>query len=378
MNIPFGNLKRHYEQIHPAIDTATQQVYASGWFILGAQGQQFEANFAAYCKAEFAIGVGSGTEAIHLALIACGVQASDEVITAANTCVPTLSAISFAGANPVLVDICEATFTIDPHQIEPYITAKTKAIVPVHLYGQCADMQPILAIAQRYGLAVVEDCAQAHGAKYRGQSAGTIGQAGAFSFYPSKNLGAFGDGGAVVTNDAAIAAKLLKLRNYGQEQRYYHPIKGFNSRLDELQAAILNAKLPYLNGWNDRRRAIAAQYNHAFTSAGLCCPHAAADRFHVYHLYVLRVKHRDRFQAALKEWGIETLIHYPVPIHLQPAYSECFSQRSRLTVTEALASEIVSLPLYPELTDGEVDYIIEAVLHARMTIDGDGSDRSSI
>ncbi len=364
MKIPFGNLKRQYEQIRPAIDTATQQVYESGWFVLGAQGQQFEANFAAYCKVEFAIGVGSGTEAIHLALIACGVQPGEEVITVSNTCVPTLSAISFAGAKPVLVDICEATFTLDPDQIEPHITAKTKVIVPVHLYGQCADMQPILAIAQRYGLAVVEDCAQAHGAKYRGQSAGAIGQAGAFSFYPSKNLGAFGDGGAVVTNDAAIAAQLLKLRNYGQESRNYHPIKGFNSRLDELQSAILSAKLPYLNDWNDRRRAIAARYNHAFASAGLCCPHEAADRFHVYHLYVLRVKYRERFQAVLRDWGIETLIHYPVPIHSQPAYSECSSQRSRLTVTEALASEIVSLPLYPELTDVEVDYMIEAVLHA--------------
>jgi dTDP-4-amino-4,6-dideoxygalactose transaminase len=363
MKIPFGNLKRQYELMRPAIDTATQQVYESGWFVLGEQGQRFEANFAAYCKAKFAIGVGSGTEAIHLALIACGVQAGDEVITAANTCVPTLSAISFAGAKPVLVDICESTFTLDPAQIEQQITAKTKAIVPVHLYGQCAEMQPILAIAQRHELAVVEDCAQAHGATYRGQSAGTIGQAGAFSFYPSKNLGAFGDGGAVVTNDAAIAEQLVKLRNYGQEKRYYHPIKGFNSRLDELQAAILSAKLPHLDSWNDRRRAIAARYNQAFTAAGFCCPLEAASRFHVYHLYVLRVKNRDRFQLALKEYGIETLIHYPVPIHLQPAYSECLPQRSQLFITERLASDIVSLPLYPELTDIEVDYVISAVLN---------------
>lgn len=362
MKIPFGNLKRQYEQIRQQIDKVTHEVYESGWFILGQQCQQFETNFAQYCKAKYAVGVGSGTEALHLSLIACGVQPGDEVITVANTCVPTLSAISFAGAVPVFIDIDEKTFTINPALIEERITDKTKAILPVHLYGQCADMDSIGEIASKYKLAVVEDCAQSHGSLYKGKMAGTMGDAGAFSFYPSKNLGAFGDGGLVLTNDEKIAQKIVKLRNYGQEKRYYHSIKGFNSRLDELQAAILNAKLPYLEGWNQRRREIAKRYHEAFSSVGICCPLEAGDRFHTYHLYVLRVLERDRFQKLLEEKAIATIIHYPIPIHLQESYAECREQSKYLPLTEQLASEIVSLPLYPELTDEEVDYIINNVL----------------
>lgn len=362
MQVPFGNLKRQYEQLRDRIDAATREVYESGWFILGQQVQSFEANFARYCGANYAVGVGSGTEALHLALIAGGVQPGDEVITVSNTCVPTLCAVSFAGAIPVFVDIDEKTFTINPALIEERITPKTKAILPVHLYGQCADMDSILDVARQYGLVVIEDCAQAHGSQYKGRMAGTMGDAGAFSFYPSKNLGAFGDGGLVLTNDEAIAQTVVKLRNYGQEKRYYHSIKGFNSRLDELQAAILNAKLPYLDAWNQRRREIARRYHQAFSSVGLCCPLEASDRFHNYHLYVLRVPQRDRFQQLLAENAIATLVHYPLPVHLQQAYTECRTQGQYLPLTEQLADEIVSLPLYPELTNEEVDYIIKTVL----------------
>lgn len=368
MKIPFGNLKRQYEQLSDRIDAATHEVYSSGWFVLGQQVQRFEANFAQYCGAKFAVGVGSGTEALHLSLLACGIQPGDEVITVSNTCVPTVSAVSFAGAVPVFVDIDEKTFTIDPARIEARITPKTKAILPVHLYGQCADMDAILEIARQYELAIVEDCAQAHGSQYKGRMAGTIGDAGAFSFYPSKNLGAFGDGGLVLTNDEAIAQTVVKLRNYGQEKRYYHSIKGFNSRLDELQAAILNAKLPYLGGWNQRRREIARRYQEAFSPVGLCCPLEAPDRFHTYHLYVMRVPQRERFQKLLEENAIATIIHYPIPVHLQESYAECRVQGEYLPLTENLASEIVSLPLYPELTEEEVDRIIQTVLVAYQQI----------
>jgi dTDP-4-amino-4,6-dideoxygalactose transaminase len=364
MKIPFGDLKRQYDTLREPIDRATQEVYSSGWFVLGQQVQRFEAEFAAYCGATHGVGVGSGTEAIHLALLAGGVEPGDEVMTVSNTCVPTLSAISFAGAVPVFVDIDETTYTIDPARIEERITAKTKAIVPVHLYGQCADMDPILEIAARHNLVVVEDCAQATGARYKGRMAGTMGHAGAFSFYPSKNLGAFGDGGLVLTNDEKIADTVTKLRNYGQEKRYYHAIKGFNSRLDELQAAILSAKLPYLDGWNERRRQIANRYHQAFTSLGIVCPMEAPDRVHVYHLYVIRVPQREQFQAFLAEKGVGTIIHYPVPVHRQASYSEYREQEAYLPVTEKQMNDIISLPLYPELTDSEVDYIINTVVEA--------------
>ncbi|MTJ44742.1 DegT/DnrJ/EryC1/StrS family aminotransferase [Dolichospermum flos-aquae] len=364
MKIPFGDLKRQYDQLRTEIDAAISEVCDSGWVILGNQVHSFEKNFAYYCNAKYGVAVGSGTEALHLALVASGVEYGDEVITVANTCVPTLSAISFAGAIPVFVDIDETTYTINPSLIAERITSKTKAIVPVHLYGQCADMTPILEISHQYNLAVIEDCAQSHGSLYKNQMAGTMGDAGCFSFYPSKNLGAFGDGGLVLTNNQEIAEKLTKLRNYGQEKRYYHSIKGFNSRLDELQAAILNTKLPYLNAWNQRRREIAQRYHQAFSAVGIICPFEDSERFHVYHLYVIRVPQRDRFQQLLQEQGIATIIHYPVPVHLQESYSEFQGQSKFLPVTEKLASEIVSLPLYPELTDEEeeIDYIIKGVL----------------
>jgi len=363
MQIPFGDLKRQYQNLREPIDQATADVYESGWFILGKQVEKFETEFADYCGAKYAVGVGSGTEALHLALVACGVEYGDEVITVANTCVPTISAISFAGATPILIDIDEQTFTIAPALIEERITEKTKAIVPVHLYGQCADMDAILAIARKHNLFVIEDCAQSQGAMYKGRMAGTMGDMGAFSFYPSKNLGAFGDGGLVLTNNQQLAQKLTKLRNYGQEKRYYHSIKGFNSRLDELQAAILSVKLPYLDQWNQRRREIAKLYNDAFIPIGINCPQEIGDRFHVYHLYVLRVPQRDRFQKLLADLGISTVIHYPIPIHQQESYPELRYQSNFLSITERLADQIVSIPIYPELTSNEVDYIISNLVN---------------
>ncbi len=366
MQIPFGDLKRQYQNLREPIDAATREVYESGWFVLGQHVKKFEDEFARYCGAKYGVGVGSGTEALHLALLACDIRPCDEVITVSNTCVPTLSAISFAGAIPVLVDIDPKTFTINPNLIEERITSKTKAIMPVHLYGQCADMDAILTIAKKYNLFVIEDCAQAHGSMYKGKMAGTMGHVGAFSFYPSKNLGALGDGGLVLTNDESLAQKVYKLRNYGQEKRYYHSIKGFNSRLDELQAAILTTKLPYLDTWNQRRREIANLYKNAFEPLGIICPleivENLGDRFHIYHLYVIRVPQRDKFQHLLSTAGISTMIHYPVPIHLQESYQELREQSSYLPITEKTANEIVSLPIYPELTDLEVDYIINTVI----------------
>ena len=358
--IPFGNLKRHYQTVQAEVDQAIADVLRQGWFILGGRVEEFEGAFSRYCGASYGVGVGSGTEALHLGLVACGVGPGDEVITVANTCVPTVSAISFAGAAPVLVDPEPDNYTMDPARIEERITRRTKAILPVHLYGQCANMAPILEVARLHNLRVIEDCAQAHGATYEGQKAGSMGDVGCFSFYPTKNLGAFGDAGMVVTNDQETAEHLRKLRNYGEQERYHHTVKGFNSRLDEMQAAILLAKLPYLDTWNDRRRAIATAYSAGLESTGILCPVEASDRRHVYHLYVVRVEDRDRFQARLRARGVGTSIHYPVPIHRQESYSECQAMSAFLPVTEEITPHIVSLPIYPELDDLEVSRVIEA------------------
>lgn len=362
IQVPFGNMKLNYNFHKAAIDEAVTRVLEKGWFVLGQEGRLFEESFASYCGQAYGIGVGSGTEALHLALLACGVKSGDEVITVANTCVPTVSAISFAGAIPVFVDIDQSTYTMDPSRIEERITPITKVIIPVHLYGQCTDMYPILEIAKKYGLKVIEDCAQAHGAKYRGQVAGTMGDAGAYSFYPSKNLGAYGDAGIVVTGDPAIAEYVRMARNYGEKQRYNHAIKGFNSRLDEIQAAILMTRLPFLDKGNQRRRQIAARYSEAFQDIdGIDCPAEAEGRYHVYHLYVIRVRDRKRFQEIMAEHGVATMIHYPVPIHRQESYLECSNQASYLKSTDSIAPHIVSLPIYPEMTDEQVNVVITAV-----------------
>ena len=360
--VPFGDLKLNYLRNRLLIDEAIHQVLESGWFVLGEMGERFEAAFAEFCGVPHAVGVGSGTEALHLALAALNIQPGDQVITVANTCVPTLSAISFAGGTPVLVDIDPLTQTMNPARIEERVTPRTKVILPVHLYGQCADMDPILEIAIRHGLHVVEDCAQSHGSLYKGHMAGTMGHLGCYSFYPSKNLGAYGDGGAIICRDAALADRLRMLRNYGQRQRYYHSVKGFNSRLDELQAAILLAKLPGLQEGNERRRRIAEAYSRAFTTLGwLDCPVEAPERHHVYHLYVVRVPDRTRFQKHMIDQGVATMIHYPIPIHRQDSYAECFDQAGFLPETDSQASRIVSLPIYPEMTDEQVEQVIIAV-----------------
>jgi dTDP-4-amino-4,6-dideoxygalactose transaminase len=370
VKIPFGDLSRQYEQYKDEIDAVVQGVLKKGNFILGENVSLFEEEFSSYCGCKYGIGVGSGTEALHLALLACGVGQGDEVITVSNSAVPTVSAIRFAGANPVFVDIEEATYNINPELIEQKITSKTKAMIPVHLYGNPCNMERICEIAAGHGLKVIEDCAQSHGAVYNGKKTGSFGDAGCFSFYPSKNLGAFGDGGMVVTNSAEINRNMRLLRNYGQENRYFSITEGFNSRLDEMQAAILRFKFNLLNGWNERRTDIANRYNEAFLDTGIICPVGKnttgdlPDFFkHIYHLYVVRIKNRQDFMDYMDTKGIKTLIHYPYPIHLQKAYSGLGFERGSLPVTEKLASEIVSLPIYPELKDSEVNHIIETVVN---------------
>jgi dTDP-4-amino-4,6-dideoxygalactose transaminase len=362
MNILFGDLKRHYQIHQNELDQAIRAVLNSGWFILGAQCQAFETAFSAYCGCVYGIGVGSGTEALHLGLVACGIKPGDEVITVSHTAVPTVSAISFAGATPVFVDIEPDTYTLDASLVSQAITPRTRAIVPVHLYGQAVAMRPILEIAQQYGLKVVEDCAQAHGAVYEGKKVGSWGDVGCFSFYPSKNLGAFGDGGMVVTQNPDVADRLRHLRNYGSIVRDRHDIEGFNSRLDELQAAMLSVKLGYLDAWNMRRREIAQYYRAHINHPRVVHPVEREDTTHVFHLYVIQVPNRDQVRNRLKAKGVGTGIHYPVPVHLQPAYAHL--PHRPLPVTEHVAGRIISLPIYPELTDEEVAYVAQAVCEA--------------
>jgi dTDP-4-amino-4,6-dideoxygalactose transaminase len=359
MRIEFNDLKPQHRELRAEIDAAMARVIDDGWFVLGKQGEAFEKEFADFCGAAHCVGVGSGTEAIHLALLAAGVQPGDDVATVSLTAVPTASAITFAGARPVFVEVDGRTFTMDPNRLEDAITPRTRAILPVHLYGQAADMDPILEIGSRRGIPVIEDACQAHGTEYRGRRTGALGSMAAFSFYPTKNLGAIGDGGAVTTDDPELADRLRLLRNYGQRKRYYHESKGFNSRLDELQAAILRVKLPYLNRWNDARRARAAIYSSLLREVTV--PLEAEYGRHVYHLYVIRSRRRDELQSHLAERGIGSLIHYPVPVHLQEAYLDLGIPAGSLPVTEQCAREILSLPLYPELPDEQIAEVAQAI-----------------
>lgn len=361
IKIPFGELKRNYLEYKGEIDAAVSRVLSSGCYLFGKELEQFEQDFSTYCGVKYGIGAASGTEAIQIAVGACGIGAGNDVLTVSNTCVPTVTGIEGTGARCVFVDIDTDTYTMNPKLIETRLTAKTKAIVVVELYGQCADMDAILDIAKKYNLKVIEDCAQAHGATYRGRRAGSLGDVAAFSFYPTKNLGAFGDAGMVVTNDETIAERARMLRSYGQKEWYNHVIKGLNSRMDELQAAILNAKLPFLDQWINQRQQIADRYISAFEEHEVSLPLAAQGRQHVYHLFVIRVKNRHSFREKLAKHGVQTAIHYPVPVHLQPAYSEYVGQSEFLPVTETQASELVSLPIYPELSDEEVEYVIKSV-----------------
>jgi dTDP-4-amino-4,6-dideoxygalactose transaminase len=365
LNVPFLDLSRQVESLRGDLDNALGAVLDGGVFVFGEPLEAFEREFAGYCGAAETVGVGSGTEAITIALQALGVGPGDEVVTAANTCVPTIAGIEAAGAVPVLADVDETTFTIAAGSLEAAVTERTRAVVAVHLYGQCADMGAVAAVAQRHGLKVVEDAAQAHGASYEGRRAGTLGDAAAFSFYPTKNLGALGDAGAVVTDDPAAAERARLLRNYGERNRYDSILHGWNSRLDTLQAAALSAKLRRLERWNGRRRELAEAYAEALGDADVVLPVEVSGRHHVYHLYVVRVRDRDAFRETLASYGVGTLIHYPRPVHLQPAYESLARPIGGLEVSERLAREIVSLPLYPELRDAELETVVAAVRRAR-------------
>lgn len=343
------------------IDEAMQRVLDRGQYILGEEVKAFEAEFAAYLGVTQAWGVGSGTEALHLALAACGVGPGDEVITVAHTAVATVSAIELLGAAPVLVDIDPATFTLDPAQLAGVISPRTKAIIPVHLYGQPADLAQILEIARRHHLRVIEDCAQAHGAVYHAKRAGAWGDMACFSFYPTKNLGAIGDGGAVVTSDPALGERVRLLREYGWAERYVSHIPGWNSRLDELQAAILRVKLRYLDSDNAARARLAARYAAGLSGLTLTLPVRCDNRTPVYHLYVIRSPHRAELQAFLREQGVGALVHYPVPVHQQPAYQNRLRGSEALPETERAAREVLSLPMYPELSEAEVRVVIDAI-----------------
>jgi dTDP-4-amino-4,6-dideoxygalactose transaminase len=359
--IPFVDLSAQYEAIAGEIEQAISGVLRRTDFILGGDVEQFEREFAEYSETSFAVGIDSGTSAIEMALRAYGIGPGDEVITVANSFIATALAISYTGARPVLVDVDPRTYNMDPSLLEGAITPRTKAVVPVHLYGQPVDMEPVLEIAGEKGLVVIEDACQAHGARYNGKRVGSLGHAAAFSFYPGKNLGAYGDGGLVVTNDEQTADSLRMLRNYGQRQKYHHLLQGFNRRLDTLQAAVLRVKLPYLDGWNSARRRHAAQYNELLESAGVGLPFEPGYSESVYHLYVIRVADRDGLAAHLKERGVSAGIHYPVPIHLQPAYSELGYSAGSFPVSEQAAHEILSLPMYAELTEGQIEHVAEAV-----------------
>jgi dTDP-4-amino-4,6-dideoxygalactose transaminase len=349
MTVPFVDLGVQLAALKPEIDQAIERVLSNTDFILGRDVALFEREFAAYCEAEYAVGVDNGISALELALRACDVGPGHEVITAANSFVASAFAISHAGATPVLVDVDPATATIDVAAIERAITPRTRAILPIHLYGQPADMDPIMAIAARHGLVVIEDACQAHGARYNGRRAGTLGHAAAFSFYPGKNLGALGDGGMVVTNDASLAGKVSVLRNYGQSEKYHHVQVGYNRRLDTLQAAVLRVKLRHLDEWNAARREHARRYDTLLAGTTLGLPDAAAYAEHVYHLYIVRTPERDRLRSVLHDHGVATGIHYPVPIHLQQAYQQLGYAPGSFPVTEQQALEMVSLPMYPEL-----------------------------
>ncbi len=357
--VPFVDLKAQYRTIRDEVVPAMMEVIESAAFILGPQVRSFEANFATYVGARHCVGVESGTAALVLALRALGIGEGDEVIVSANTYIASALAISMAGAVPVLVDM-DANYLMDASLLEEALTPKTKAIMPVHLYGQMVPMEPVMAFARRHGLRVIEDACQAHGARQNGRAAGSIGDSGCFSFYPGKNLGAYGDGGAIVTNDPAVEEQLRLLRDFGQRKKYEHLIKGDNSRLDTLQAAVLDVKLRHLDQWNAARRRNAAAYDERLKSIGMTPPHRLRPEGHVYHLYVIEVEERERVMTALAERGIATGIHYPVPIHRQPAYAE-MTGRGSFPRTERSASRILSLPMYAELSEDQIDRVVDAL-----------------
>lgn len=366
MKIPLVDLKAQYDSIKSEIDNAIQSVIKDTQFILGPEVATFESEMAAYCETKFAVGVASGTDALHLALLACNIQPSDEVITTPFTFIATAEAITQCGAVPVFVDIDPKTYNINPAKIELKVTKKTRAILPVHLYGQPADMDQILRLGRKYNLKVIEDCAQALGAKYKGKKAGSLGDVGCLSFFPSKVLGAYGDGGMVVTSDPEIAEKVAMLRNHGCKQKHYNIMPGFNSRLDELQAAILRVKFRHLDGWIELRRQKALLYSQLFDRIdGIQPPYVAPDSYHIFNYYTIRLHNgklnRDKLQQYLHNQGIATAIYYPLSLHLQQVYKSLDYKPSDLLESEKAQEEVVSLPIYPELGEKEIEKIVRLI-----------------
>jgi dTDP-4-amino-4,6-dideoxygalactose transaminase len=365
--VPFVDLKAQFEQLREEIVPRVTGVMQDATFILGPDVKRFEESFASFLGAGHCIGVESGTAALQLALEALGIGSGDEVIIPANTYIASAIAVSAVGATPVLVDMDE-NYLIDAALLEAAITPRTKAIMPVHLYGQVVPMDSIMEFANRHNLLVIEDACQAHGARWHGRRAGGIGTVGCFSFYPGKNLGAYGDGGAIVTNDARIADALRLLRDFGQRKKYEHIVKAGNCRLDSIQAAVLDVKLRHLDAWNEARRRNADRYTEKLGAIGVKTPHRIADEGHVYHLYVIEVENRPHVQSVLAERGIATGIHYPIPIHLQPAYADLGLGRGSFARTEPSADRILSLPMYPELSEEQIDLVVRAIESAQQLV----------
>jgi dTDP-4-amino-4,6-dideoxygalactose transaminase len=359
--IPFVDLKAQYQGIKGEVNAAIQGILDSCQFTLGSEVAAFEQEFATYCHAKHGIGVNTGTSALHMALLAAGVGRGDEVITVPFTFVATVSAIDYTGATPVFVDIDPQTFTMDATKLEAAITKKTKAIIPVHLYGQSADMDPILDVAKRHGLVVIEDACPAPGAEYKGRRAGSMGHMGCFSFYPGKNLGAYGEAGMVVTDNPEYARTIRMLRDWGAEKKYHHVLKGYNFRMEGIQGAVLRVKLRYLEGWTEGRRTAAAHYDRLLAGSGVATPRAMAHNRHVYHIYAIRTVNRQAWQDALLAQGIQTGIHYPTPVHLLPAFADLGYHAGQFPHSEQAAREVLSLPMFPELKAAQCEEVARAV-----------------
>jgi len=360
-SVPLLDLKRQYASIKTEIDEAIAKVVTHAQFILGPEVKTFEESVASYCKTKFAIGVASGTDALLISLRACGVGTGDEVIIPTFSFFATAGVVHNLGAKPVFVDINPETYNLDPDLIQEKITKKTKVIMPVHLFGQTCDMDPILDLAKKYNLKVVEDAAQALGAEYKSKKAGSLGDLGCFSFFPSKNLGGMGDGGMVVTSNPELAEKIKLLRTHGAKQKYYHDIVGYNSRLDTLQAAVLNVKLKYLDSWSKKRRENAQVYNQQLKGLEITLPKAESFNYHIYNQYTIAVKNRDELKDILKQKGIGCEVYYPVPLHLQECFSYLGYKKGSCTISEMKASDVISLPVFPELTEAEQNYVISAI-----------------
>lgn len=362
MNIPFLDLKKSYVEIKKELDAAYSRVMNSGWYILGDEVEAFENEFADYIGVNYCIGVSNGLDALKILLEAYGIGEGDEVLVPANTYIATWLAVSHVGAKPVPVDVSKLTYNMNPDLISKALTKKTKAVIPVHLYGRAAEMTSICELAQKHNLVIIEDAAQAHGCQMHGKKVGTFGHAAGFSFYPGKNLGAFGDGGAITTNDPGIASLVRKIINYGSQQKYIHDIKGLNCRLDPLQASFLRVKLKYLDIWNSRRQEVARRYFNNLQSSSVVLPSSGEAGSHIWHLFVIKYPNRDWLMKELEKTGIQTLIHYPYPPHLQKAYRDLGYQVGDFPVTECLASDVLSLPMGPHLSIEQQDYVIDTLL----------------